>query len=335
MKNREEVMGLFRQLKSFNIVSHIQPDGDSIGSVLAMGEALEIMGKKVNLFTPAAVPKIYSFLKGSENISADAGGWEEGAAAVVLDCSDLERAGYFKEKILGASVVINIDHHVTNRSFGTVNLVDPAAAATGEIIFYLLAEMGLKPTLSMARSLYVAISTDTGSFKFENTTASTHRAAAALLESRELNPGVISQRIFDERPLPYFLVLKKVLGTLELYSSKRIALITASREMLDQCGAQLDDLDGMINYTRNIQGVEIGIMFFIDNHSEIKVGFRSKSVDVSTLAGKFDGGGHPRAAGCRLKGLYGPIKEQVIREAMLMLDKNAEGYNCSKGGTTN
>lgn len=317
MRDYETVIRLFRKMGSFCLVSHMQPDGDSIGSLLALGEVLVKSGKRVRLFTPAAVPCKYAFLPGSENISAESGGWEEDAAAVVLDCSDLERTGYFKEMIARSAVVINIDHHVTNRRFGTVNLVDPQAAATGEIIFRLIKAMQLELTVSMAECLYVAISTDTGSFKFDNTTADTHRAAASLLESHALNPGMISQRIFDEYPLSYLLVLKKVLGTLELFGEKKIAAVTASRDMLEHCGAQVDELDGIINYTRNIEGVEIGIMFFIDRGGEVKIGFRSKNIDVSALAGRFGGGGHPRAAGCRLKGAYGSIKEQVIREALL------------------
>lgn len=319
MNSREKVIQLLREGGPFNLISHIQPDGDSIGSLLALGEALAHAGQDVRLFTPAAVPGKYTFLQGSENISADPAHWNREAAAVVLDCSDLERTGYFKEEILRAGLVINIDHHVTNQSFGAVNLVDPAAAATGEIIFHLLREMKQELTCSMAESLYVAISTDTGSFKYDNTTAETHRTIAALLESHKLNPGALSQRIFDEHPLSYYLVLKKVLGTLEMYAGKRIALITASREMLEQCGSSVDELDGMINYARNIAGVELGIMFFIDRDAEVKVGFRSKSVDVSAVAGKLGGGGHPRAAGCRLKGEYGAVKEQVLCEALASL----------------
>ncbi len=316
MNNRETVMELLRERGSLNLISHIQPDGDSIGSLLALGEALMHLGKSVRLFTPAAVPGKYTFLRGSEKISSEPERWDREAAAVVLDCSDLERTGYFKDEILRAGLVINIDHHVTNRSFGTVNLVDPAAAATGEIIFHLLRAMELEITYSIAESLYVAISTDTGSFKYDNTTAGTHRTAAALLELHRLNPGTISQHIFDEHPLSYYLVLKKVLDTLELYGGKKIAVITAAREMLEQCGSSVDELDGMINYARNISGVEMGIMFFIDRNGEIKVGFRSKSVDVSALAGKLGGGGHTRAAGCRLKGEYGAVKDQVLREAL-------------------
>ncbi len=319
MNSRETVVKYLREGGPFNLISHIQPDGDSIGSLLALGEALVQLGKSVRLFTPAHVPGKYAFLRGSENISSHRDRWNREAAAVVLDCSDLERTGYFKDEILRAGLVINIDHHITNRYFGTVNLVEPHAAATGEIIFHLLQAMGPDITRSIAESLYVAISTDTGSFKYDNTTAETHRTAAALLESHGLNTGTLSQRIFDEHPLSYYLVLKKVLSTLEMYGGKKIAVITASREMLEQCGSTVDELDGMINYARNIAGVEMGIMFFIDRDSEIKVGFRAKNVDVSALAGKLGGGGHPRAAGCRLKGDYGEVKDQVLREALAAL----------------
>lgn len=321
MNSRETVMKYLREGGPFNLISHIQPDGDSIGSLLALGEALTRLGKEVRLFTPAAVPGKYVFLQGSENISSHRDSWDREAAAVVLDCSDLERTGYFKDEIQRAALVINIDHHITNRSFGAVNLVDPHAAATGEIIFHLLQAMGLDITRSIAESLYVAISTDTGSFKYDNTTAETHRTAAALLESHRLNTGELSQRIFDEHPLSYYLVLKKVLSTLEMYGGKKIAVITASREMLEQCGSSVDELDGMINYARNIAGVEMGIMFFIDRNSEVKAGFRAKNVDVSALAGKLGGGGHPRAAGCRLKGDYGEVKNRVIHEALAAMGR--------------
>lgn len=325
MMEQKMITALLRQYSSFNLVSHIQPDGDSIGSLLALGEALEKMGKTVRLFTAAKVPRKYAFLKGSDKISAAGENWIEDAAAVVLDCSDLEWTGDFKEQLARAGVILNIDHHVTNCYFGTANLVDPKAAATGEIVFRLLEAMRLPLTASIAEALYVALSTDTGSFKFESTTAATHRAAAALLDSYELNPGELSQRIFDVRPLPFFLLLKKVLGTLELHDGRKLAVITASREMLEQSGAAVEDLDGMINYTRNIEGVEIGIMFFIDSAAEIKVGFRSKTVDVSALAGELGGGGHARAAGCRIKGPYDRVRDRVIRKALLAISDLAEG----------
>lgn len=325
-KAQKAMIALLQQQSSFNLVSHVQPDGDSIGSLLALGEALEKMGKTVRLFMAATVPRKYAFLKGSEKIFASGEKWNEAAAAVVLDCSDLERTGDFKDAVARTRVILNIDHHVTNCYFGTVNLVDPEAAATGEIIFRLLEAMHLPLSASMAEALYVALSTDTGSFKFENTTAATHRTAAALLAAHDLNPGILSDQLFNLRPLPFYLLLKKVLGTLELYGGQKLAVITASREMLEQSGAAMEDLDGMINYTRNIEGVEIGIMFFLDSAAGIKVGFRSKSVDVSALARELGGGGHARAAGCRIKGPYDRVRDMVIRKALLAIsDETAPG----------
>lgn len=317
MMEQQNVIELLRRHGSFNLVSHVRPDGDSIGSLLALGEVLRSMGKIVRLFTADRVPRKYAFLKGSKGISAAVEEWLEDGVAVVLDCSDLERTGEFREAVSRAEVVINIDHHRTNRYFGAANLVDSNAAATGEIIFGLLKAMQFPLTGSMAEALYVALSTDTGSFKFENTTAAAHRIAAELLENHKLNPGVLSERIFDLRPLPFYLLLKKVLGTLELHGGKKIAAITASREMLEQSGALTEDLDGMVNFARNIEGVEIGIMYFIESPTEVKVGFRSKNVDVSKLAGALGGGGHARAAGCRLNEPYARAREMVLREALL------------------
>lgn len=315
------IIRLLQQRGSFNLVSHIRPDGDSIGSLLGLGESLFRAGKRVRLFTEDRVPRKYAFLKGSEKISSSAERWLDDAVAIVLDCTDLERTGEFRVPAARSRDIINIDHHRTNSYFGTANLVDASAAATGEIIFRLLEAAALPLTTSIAEALYVALATDTGSFKYENTTAETHRTAAALLESHHLNPGLLSEQIFDLRPLPFYLLLKKVLGTLEFHGGKKVATITASRDMLEQSGALIEDLDGMINYTRNIEGVEIGVMFFIDSPTETKVGFRSRKADVSVLAEILGGGGHARAAGCRLKGPFEQTRERVIEEALLAIAK--------------
>lgn len=321
MSDREKIIKLLREGERFNLVSHQFPDGDNIGSLLALGEALERAGKEVQLFVPGGVPRRYRFLKGSEKIQPEMRSGQDWPM-VVLDSSDLERTANFQEQIRQAKIIINIDHHVTNERFGTLNLVDPGAAATGEIIYLLLKEMEAEITRDMALALYVAISTDTGSFKFENTTPRTHRVAAELLEYK-LNPAVISQRVFDERPYPFFRLLERALAGLELHHGGKIACITLSSAMLEECGALPEDLEGLINYTRNIEGVELGIMFFIESPEEVKVGFRTKTVDAARLAGLFNGGGHPRAAGCRLRGRPEEIKERVLREAAKLLEEGS------------
>lgn len=320
MLDLSELMALLQREHSYFLISHINPDGDSIGSLLAMGEALRAAGKKVSgLCSPGPVPAKYRFLTGSDEISSQI--CYDGAAVVLLlDCGDLGRIGHFREQIAGARILINIDHHVTNERFGTLNYVDEKAAATGEIIFEIISALGVPLTRSMAEALYVAIATDTGSFKYDNTTAKTHRVIAAILEQHQLNTAVLSRRVFDERPLSFYLLLKEAISTLEMEEGGRLASLTISRDLLEKCGTTVEEIEGLVNYTRKIEGVELGILFYVESATEVKVGFRSQNVDVSLMAGRLGGGGHARAAGCRLSGSFPELKEQVLREACRLLD---------------
>ncbi len=321
-----ELYALLRREQSFFLISHINPDGDSIGSLLALGEALRATGKKVcALWSPGPVPQKYRFLKGSDAISAE-GRYNGKAAVLVLDCGDLERIGPFKEQVAAARILVNIDHHVTNERFGTFNLVDENAAATGEIIFRIITALGIPLTRSMAEALFVAIATDTGSFKYGNTTAETHRVVAAILDQHRLDTAALALRIFDERPLSFFLLLKEAFSTLEMEAEGRLASLTISRDLLEKYGTTVEEIEGLINYTRNIEGVELGILFYVESASQLKVGFRSKSVDVSLMARRLNGGGHPRAAGCRLTGPFPEAKERVLLEARRLL-------SCKPAGT--
>ena len=167
----------------------------------------------------------------------------------------------------------------------------------------------------MATALYVALATDTGSLKRQYHI--THRIAADLVERGAGRP--ISRRLFDLRTLPSFILLKEVLPTLELYSRRRIAILTVSRDLLERCGAVEEDMGGLVNYSVNIEGVEIGVLFYTGEREEIKVGIRSRRLDISGLAEKFGGGGHVKAAGCRIPGAYPPAKAAVLKEAHALL----------------
>ncbi len=320
MTDRQIILEKLEQENSFYLFSHMFPDGDSIGSLLAVGEGLLLLGKEVKMFTPGHIPRKYTFLKGSEKVFHEAVILDPTVTAIVLDSSDLERLDVFKQIVMDSASIINIDHHVTNQRFGHLNLVDPKAAATGEIIFHILQDLKIKLNESIAEALYVAISTDTGSFKYENTMPETHRVAAALLEYN-LSPGTLSQKIFDEHPLSFYILLREALSTLELYEDQRIAVMTLSKDIRERCGANTDDLEGIVNYSRNVEGIELGILFYIDSEKEVKVGFRSKTLDVSVLAGKFNGGGHARAAGCRIYSNFETAKNNVMHEACGMLNK--------------
>ena len=318
MSDRKIIIEKLKNEQSFYLISHMLPDGDSIGSLLAMGEGLASLGKMVKMFTPGNIPRKYKFLSGADLVSHELLINDPEVTVVVLDSSDLDRLGLFKEAVINSKQIINIDHHVTNQRFGNLNLVDATAAATGEIVHQILAELQVNLTESIAESLYVAISNDTGSFKFDNTTPNTHRVIATLLECG-LSPGTLSQIIFDERPLSFYILLKEALSSLEMYEERSVSVMTLSKDIRERSGASTDDLDGIVNYARNIEGIELGILFYVEGNNEVKVGFRSRSLDVSTLAGKFNGGGHIRAAGCRMKGDYHTVKEKVMGEALKML----------------
>ncbi len=319
MTDRAKIIEILKRETSFNLISHMLPDGDSIGSLLAMGEGLRRLGREVRMYTPGLVPRKYAFLEGAERILHEdfAGGAE--TITIVLDSSDADRLGVFKDAVMAGKEVINIDHHVTNQRFGHLNLVDADASATGEIVYHILVDLGVSIDRSIAEALYVAISTDTGSFKYENTAPGTHRVVARLLE-HGINPGALSQKIFDEHPLPFYMMLREAISSLEMYAGSRVAVMTLSRDLRQRYGAGPDDLEGIVNYTRNIEGVELGILFYVDRENEVKVGFRSKSLDVSVLAGRFNGGGHARASGCRLEGEFEAMKDRVLTEALIMVD---------------
>lgn len=314
MSERKKIIRCLLEGNHFALIAHMLPDGDSIGSLLGLGRALILAGKKVKMFNPGPVPHIYRFLKGSEEVQCDSFLSGSEVQVIVLDCSDPERLGALKEQVMASEKIINIDHHVTNQRFGHLNYVNFDAAATGEIIYTLLEEARFNLDKDVAEALYVAIATDTGSFKFDNTTADTHRVAAALL-GFGLRPAQIAQGVFDERPLVHYLLLHDALAGLEMYSDNKLAVMTLSCDQRLRRGALSEDLDGIVNYSRNIEGVELGILFYADRADEVKVGFRSKNIDVSALAAIFGGGGHAKAAGCRLKGTFEAVKVKVITAA--------------------
>ena len=309
---------LLNSYDQFYIFTHIRPDGDAIGSSLAWGKALEQYGKTVKIFCPDLIPLKYTFLPdiNISNVFMPPG--KTPTAAFTLDCSDLERLGYMKDDVLQLDRIINIDHHGTNLHFGDNNLVDLTAAATGEIIYKLICDLRLELTEDMGLCLYTAISSDTGSFKYENTTPQTMYIAAKLLE-KGINPSFVSMKIFDEISLSSLRLLNDSLHNLKIDKSGKIAWMSIDEKKLEKYGVKPSELEGYINYAKNILGVEVGLFF---HHTEIegtKVGFRSKTVDISAVASSMGGGGHPRAAGCTVMGAPEAIETTVIQKITELL----------------
>lgn len=317
MASLNSIMDFIKSRQSFILCGHIMPDGDSLGSVLALGKVLKEMGKDVTMVSFDPVPDNFTFLPGIEHlIIGDKELDKNYDAFVVLDCSVPDRLGPYGRILDWDLTVINIDHHPGNSIPADYNYIDPGAAATGEILFDMLVQSNVNISPDVATCLYTAIITDTGSFKYENTTPATHRRVADLIECG-IQPGKLNAMIYDEKPLPSLLLLRAALQTLKLSDCGRVAWITVLRRTLEEVSARDEHTESLINYPRSIKGVKIAILFRELKSGVFKVGFRSKGdVNVNELAAKFGGGGHAKASGCVLKGKIENIIREVVAAAV-------------------
>lgn len=313
MNSLREVAGLLRRGKRAVICGHSMPDGDSIGSVLAMSFLLRGIGVECSVISPDNVPDVYGFLPGFQSIRTYDGSLPECDMAVILDCTDLKRLGDELGKgISGIPVIINIDHHISNQEFGTCNYVDSGAAATGEIVYELANILALPMSEETAVNIYTAIVMDTGSFRFDNTTARTHEITADLVR-KGINTAVVNQNLFEKKEFVQLKLLGYALDRLQVTAGGRIAWTTIPFEAIREIGAQDEHADGIINYPRMLEGVEIGLLFREVKPGLFKVGFRSRQhADVNRLAAAFGGGGHPRASGCSVEGSRTEVEEKVL-----------------------
>jgi len=297
---------------SIAIVSHENPDGDCIGSMLALYIALKRKGKDARMFLKNNVPKNLRFLPAAEKIEVVDRIDEKFNVLVLLDTGELERTGI--ENIENCySKLINIDHHVTSEGIGDLFYINSSSAATGEIIYQIVKLMGIDNDKEIATCLYTSVFTDTGGFRYSNTTSITHQIAGDLI-----NTGIdfvyIINKVFDEMSLSKFNLLKDVLQTLELFEKNKIAFLTVTREMLIKNGASRDETENLINFARNIEDVEVAAIF-IEEEDKIKVSLRSKYyIDCAQVAKEFGGGGHLRAAGFTSRNVsLDALKENLIK----------------------
>ncbi|HHY92290.1 MAG TPA: bifunctional oligoribonuclease/PAP phosphatase NrnA [Firmicutes bacterium] len=308
----QAVREAIRRAREALLFCHVDPDGDAIGSLLGLGLALTPTGCRVTLVSPDGVPPNYAFLPGAEQVQRAAVPPETGSVVIVLDCGDLGRLGPAREAVARHPRIVNIDHHPTNDRFGTYNLVDPSAAATAELVLALLEELQLALTLPVATCLYTGLYTDTGGFRYENTRPRVHRAAERLLEVG-VKPWEVADSVYNTKPLAQILLLREALGRLELSADGRIAWMSLPQDVLARCGIQ--ETDGLIDYPRMIAGVEIAMLLRETEEGAVRVGFRSRRVDVSRLALRFGGGGHVRAAGCTVPGPLAAAEKAVLAAA--------------------
>ena len=300
---------LLKAAKKLVIVSHVSPDGDTLGSSLALMHALRMLGKEVIINVDDDISTVYSFLPGIAEYRRFAPGESVNAdLLVIIDASSADRAGNAME-VVKSPAVLSIDHHKTNTRFADYLYLDSDAAATAEIIYSLLLEMGIKLTRDIATCIYEGIYTDTGSFKYSNTTSNTLKTAADLL-NYGVNPSLISDNM-ELKSRSQVEMLRKVLETLTFLKDGKIAYIEIPLELYDHNV----ETDAFISYPRYVEGVEIALLFKQVEANLTRVSFRSKEIDVAKVALSFGGGGHKKASGCSI---YAPLKEaeKVILEAV-------------------
>lgn len=302
------------------ISAHINPEGDSIGSQVALASLLKRLGKDAVILNEHPVPHSLQFMQGTENILKEMPKDFDFKAAFILDCPDLGRIGKVKEFIKEGTVLINIDHHISNQNFGKINWVDTGASSAGEIVFDIFKSMKMKIEINEAIAMYVAIMTDTGSFRYSNTTAKTHKIAAELIDLG-VKPYDIYGKIYENTTLEDTNLLSEVLQTLKITSDKKIAWMWVTKEMLKKTKASLEGTEGIINFARAIEDVEVAILFReTGTEDRVKVSFRSKgNADVNELAMSFGGGGHTTASGCNVFGKKEEVEKKVLEKAREMI----------------
>ena len=306
MADWEQAASLVQASRQILLVSHGKPDGDAIGSLLGLGQALEAAGKPVTLACADPAEGNLARLPGAERIVTDLAPLYHGEGEVpwdliiCLDASDLSRLGnlYDDNRALFERLpVIDLDHHVTNEGFGTVNLVDPLAASTTEVATLLLGRLGITPSAAAATCLLAGLMTDSLSFQTESTTARTLRVAASLVDAGA-PIARLAYQLFRQRPRGVALLWSKALATLRFAAGGRLAWIEVTREMVEASGPDAESA-GLSGFAGSIAGVDVGMCLEEGEDGNVYVGFRSQSVDVAQLAAQFGGGGHKRASGCR------------------------------------
>ncbi|MEK6288823.1 MAG: bifunctional oligoribonuclease/PAP phosphatase NrnA [Acidobacteriota bacterium] len=291
------------------ITSHIRPDGDGLGSGLALYWMLRNLGKDVEVVLRDRVPPAYNVLPASDLVIVQDDVSESYDAAFIIECSDVERPGL---PGLKDQFVVNIDHHSTTGPFGDINWIDPTAAAVGEMIYNLCKALGVEVTKQIAECIYTALLTDTGSFHFSNTTERTLKIASELVRLG-VEPARISQALFYSGSFSKVKLLGLVLSNIERDESGRIAWITVDRATMYEASACEEDSDGIVNQALSIGEVEAVAFFKELAPGSYRISLRSKGKNnVAKVAELFGGGGHRNAAGCRIEGDFEEVKRRII-----------------------
>jgi phosphoesterase RecJ-like protein len=316
----DQIINHIKEAGHILLASHSGPDGDAVSSLLALGLAIGKLGRKKTIYNASPIPSVYRFLPSVERIVRHIKKANTYDLALVLDCGDLPRVGEAYSTVNQIPVVINIDHHISNTGFGDIQLVDPLACSTAEIVYRLIKAMDVPIDNAMATSLYTGILTDTGSFRF----SSTNQAAFAICqEMAELGvePHDVAPHVYGTYSLGRIKLLNLALDSIEISDNGKLSIMTVTGAMFAETRTQPEDADGMINYARRIEDVKVAALIHEQKNGTTNsngrcryhVSLRSDgSVDVAAIAGSFGGGGHASAAGFQVETTLTKLKSDII-----------------------
>jgi phosphoesterase RecJ-like protein len=295
--------------------THINPDGDAIGSLIALGLGLQQHGKHIYLYNASPIPAVYRFLPGVQlvqQVLPESSAWD---TAVVLDCGTLDRIGVAVDFVRGLPQVINIDHHVTNTNFGQYRLVDSTACSSAEIVYRLLKKMAITIDAAIATSIYTGILTDTGSFRFANTNSAAYTICSEMVQAG-VDPYTVAQHVYGTYSLGRIKLLNMALDSIEISANGKLSLMTLTQDMFRETDTNPEDVDGMINYAKRIEDVKVAALIMENENGAVQkryhVSLRSDgTVDVAEIAASFGGGGHFSAAGFGVESSLKTLKKTI------------------------
>jgi phosphoesterase RecJ-like protein len=320
----EQIGRALRENQRFAVLGHVRPDGDALGSQLALGLSLKQLGKDVRIWNEEGMLEKYSFLPNADLLTKPPAEPEDVDVAIALDTAIQNRLGTALPAVRSAKVWINIDHHPSNPGYGDLVYIDPKSPATGQILFELIKSEKLPVDSAIAENLYVAISTDTGSFQYPNTTARTFEIAAELVHAG-VDVGRVSQLTYENYPRRRAELLRDLLGTMRFETNDRVASFSLSLATAKKLGVLPEDNEGLIDHLRAIRGVIVAVFFEELADGKVRVSMRSKNekVNVCAICEKFGGGGHVLAAGARVRGSLAEVEKKILEEVRDVVGRNS------------
>lgn len=311
-KEINDICKAIKPSKNVMLLAHKDPDGDAIGSMIALNILLKKLGKNTVMYCPDEVPHIYSFLPHSGEVRTNISPNEAFDLAIAVDCGDMHRFGTSIDIKRTAKVLVNIDHHPDNTKFGDINCIKNISSVA-EIIYGLFDALQIKIDKNVASCLYVGIMTDTGSFRYDYTSSETFRIAADL-KDKGADTSRIAMTVYETKTIPSMKILGAAMYRLESSEKGTVVWTALSKKLMNDIGAKSEDLTGIVDQLRSIKGAELAILFREEN-GVIKINFRSKhKVNCSDIAKKLGGGGHIRASGVVIQGGLEEVKEKVLKE---------------------